>query len=117
MPASTAARKPLNSRQRDFVQAYLGLARYNASKAAEMVGYRWPGKTGPRLLSFPNVSRAIRVKQWKRLDAEERAYEEAGRARLEAYERQRAENYAAAQRRCFGHPSGPSADGPACGFM
>jgi hypothetical protein len=52
----------MTERQRQFVEALLfgppGV-RYIATRAAEVVGYRWPGKQGPRLLTFPAVNAAV----------------------------------------------------------
>ena len=52
----------MTERQARFVEAFLSgpdRVRYNATRAAEAVGYRWPGKQGPRLLSFPHVNEAV----------------------------------------------------------
>ena len=49
----------MTGRQRAFVAAYLGEARYNATAAARMAGYRWPNKVGPVLLHHPRVGPII----------------------------------------------------------
>ena len=51
--------RPLTPRQARFVESFLNEAKFNASKAAALAGYRWPGKQGPRLLRFPNVNLCI----------------------------------------------------------
>lgn len=42
-----------------FVAAFLGPARFNATKAARLCGYRWPDKQGPRLARTPAIHAAI----------------------------------------------------------
>jgi hypothetical protein len=52
----------MTERQERFVEAFLSAprgVRYNATRAAEAVGYRWPGKQGPRLLTSPGVREAV----------------------------------------------------------
>ena len=43
-------------RQRQFVALYLGKAKGNATLAATMAGYRWPGVAGPRLLTDGRIA-------------------------------------------------------------
>jgi phage terminase small subunit len=80
----------MTERQRRFTDLYLNGPRKvagNASKAAELAGYRWPSQQGARLLQFPSVGGAIRA-EWKvrheafrrQLRAEDRARDAAIRA-------------------------------------
>jgi hypothetical protein len=61
----------MTERQTRFVELYLngppGVC-YNATRAAEAVGYRWPAKQGPRLRTFPDVSCAIETGFQEQLD-------------------------------------------------
>lgn len=50
----------VTDRQRLFVSYYLGVANHNATKAAEMAGYKFPGETGCRLLKKSQVSALIK---------------------------------------------------------
>ena len=52
----------LTDRQEAFVELYISGPRavqFNATRAAEAAGYAWPGKQGPRLLTFPPVAKII----------------------------------------------------------
>jgi phage terminase small subunit len=51
----------LNDRQRAFVGFYLGDARWNATKAAEMAGYRHPRMHGSRLLTNDDIRAEIQA--------------------------------------------------------
>lgn len=51
----------LNLKQEEFIAAYLGEAKGNATEAARIAGYKHPHSQGPRLLE--NVEIASRVKQ------------------------------------------------------
>lgn len=59
IPARTREVRSMSERHKRFVAAYLGPCRFNATAAARMVGYAWPGKTGPRLTQRPYVHAAI----------------------------------------------------------
>ena len=55
----------MTERRARFVEAYISGPRgiqFNATRAAEAAGYRWPGKQGPRLMTFPNVNAAVEVR-------------------------------------------------------
>jgi hypothetical protein len=52
-------RKPLSPKQRRFVQEYL--LHLNATKAAELAGYKNPNKQGPRLLVNVGIAQAIKA--------------------------------------------------------
>lgn len=54
--------RTLNWRQRLFVINYLGKANGDATKAAELAGYRNPQATGSQLLQHPIVHSAIQAK-------------------------------------------------------
>ncbi|WP_165251204.1 terminase small subunit [Paludisphaera soli] len=45
----------LTERQRAFVDAYLWKTTGNATEAARLVGYKWPGKVGPALVHHPLI--------------------------------------------------------------
>jgi hypothetical protein len=47
----------LTPRQRLFCEAYA--TRGNATRAATIAGYAWPGKSGPRLTTFPAVKAVL----------------------------------------------------------
>lgn len=49
----------LTARQQAFVAAYIGEARYNATKAARIAGYSHPNKQGPALLVNLGIREAI----------------------------------------------------------
>lgn len=49
----------LPDRQREFVEAYIGPARFNATKAAEMAGYKDPGQSGYELKKKPEIRARI----------------------------------------------------------
>jgi hypothetical protein len=54
----------LTDRQAAFVRAFLtpgppGSAFLCATRAAAAVGYAWPGKQGPRLMTMPHVAAAV----------------------------------------------------------
>ncbi len=51
--------RPLNYRQRLFVEYYLGESKGNAADAARRAGYRWPLKVGERLVERCAVRAAI----------------------------------------------------------
>lgn len=51
----------LNDRQRAFVGFYLGAARWNATKAAEMAGYKQPRMHGSRLLTNDDIRAEIQA--------------------------------------------------------
>jgi hypothetical protein len=60
----------LTARQERFVKVYLYGPRgvgYNPTRAAEVAGYRWPAKQGPRLTTFPSVHAAIDEGFWRYL--------------------------------------------------
>jgi phage terminase small subunit len=60
----------LTERQRRFVELYVSgppAVEGCATRAAAAAGYRWPGKQGPRLRTFPAVDDAI----WERHRATE----------------------------------------------
>ena len=55
----------MTERQARFVEAYISGPRgvqFNATRAAEAAGYAWPGKQGPRLMTFPDVNEAVEVR-------------------------------------------------------
>jgi hypothetical protein len=54
----------LTDRQAAFVRAFLtpgppGSAYLCATRSAAAVGYAWPGKQGPRLMTMPHVAAAV----------------------------------------------------------
>jgi len=51
--------RPLNYRQRLFVEHYLGESSGSAVDAARRAGYRWPETLGPRLVKKSGVRAAI----------------------------------------------------------
>jgi Terminase small subunit len=51
--------RPLNYRQRLFVEHYVGESSGSAVDAARQAGYRWPEKQGPRLVKSSGVRAAI----------------------------------------------------------
>lgn len=53
----------LNERQAAFVAAYLGPAKYNATRAALMAGYspKHPRQSGHQVFKSPKVHRATRL--------------------------------------------------------
>jgi len=51
--------RPLNYRQRLFVESYLGDSSQSAVDAARRAGYQWPEKQGPRLAEKSQVRAAI----------------------------------------------------------
>jgi len=51
--------RPLNYRQRLFVESYLGDSSQSADDAARRAGYQWPEKQGPRLVEKRQVRAAI----------------------------------------------------------
>ncbi len=51
--------RPLNFRQRLFVEYYLGESKGSAVDAARRAGYRWPEKLGPRLVERCAIGAAI----------------------------------------------------------
>lgn len=55
---ATEERK-LPDRQREFVEAYIGPARFSATKAAEMAGYKDPGQSGYELKKKPEIRARI----------------------------------------------------------
>jgi hypothetical protein len=57
-------RKYPNERQQRFIQAFLHgplQDRYNATRAARAAGYFWPGKQGPRLMTYPYILNQIEL--------------------------------------------------------
>jgi hypothetical protein len=57
-------RKFPNERQQRFIQAFLHgplRDRYNATRAARAAGYFWPGKQGPRLMTYPYIVNQIEL--------------------------------------------------------
>jgi len=56
------ARK-LSEKRKKFVDAYLGKAAGNATKAAKIAGYKNPTMQGSRLLTFDDVSQEISRRQ------------------------------------------------------
>lgn len=52
----------LTPRQQRFVDAYLGDADGNATRAAEAAGYAWPDKQGSQLLGKTRIKNAISVR-------------------------------------------------------
>jgi len=56
-----AVRTPaLTAKQRTFAEAFCSAAAAgNATKAARLAGYRWPGKVGPALVYHPLVNKVI----------------------------------------------------------
>jgi hypothetical protein len=46
----------LTEKQRAFVDAFLWKTRGNATEAARLAGYRWPGKVGPALVHHPAIN-------------------------------------------------------------
>jgi hypothetical protein len=64
--------RPLTDRQGQFVELYTSGPRgvqLNATRAAEAAGYAWPGKQGPRLLTFPGVAERVETLFFERLIA------------------------------------------------
>lgn len=59
MPAEKTAYQKLTVMQRRFVDAYLGEARGNASKAARLAGYSCPYQVGHEVRHTPSVSAVI----------------------------------------------------------
>ena len=62
--------RPLTGRQKAFVELYISGPRgvqLNATRAAEAAGYAWPGKQGPRLLTFPEVAEIVETLFFERL--------------------------------------------------
>ena len=60
----------LTDRQEAFVELYISGPRgvqFNATRAAEAAGYAWPGKQGPRLLTFPEVAELVETLFFERL--------------------------------------------------
>ena len=56
--------KGLNRRRVRFAELYVfgpPPVRFNATRAAAAVGYAWPGKQGPRLLTVPGVAWLVDV--------------------------------------------------------
>lgn len=53
------AYEQLDAKRRRFVDAYLGEARFNAVRAAEIAGYSTPKKQGSRVRNHPLVAAAI----------------------------------------------------------
>src|SRR4051794_23424083 len=53
--------KSLSDRQEAFLAAYLGDAGRNATKAAELAGYRHPMQQGHRLLRNAEIQQAIQA--------------------------------------------------------
>ncbi len=51
--------RQLTAKQQVFVSAYIGAARYNATKAARIAGYTHPNKQGPALLVNLGIREAI----------------------------------------------------------
>lgn len=49
----------LTTKQRRFVLAYTGEARWNAAQAARLAGYAWPVKQGPQQLGKTSVRSAV----------------------------------------------------------
>ncbi|GAC1474360.1 MAG: hypothetical protein NVSMB9_24590 [Isosphaeraceae bacterium] len=75
----------MTDRRRRFLEAYLSGPRGiggTATRAAEHVGYAWPGKQGPRLTTFPEVAAAITAEVERRVGEMRR--ESRRRAREEA---------------------------------
>lgn len=101
----------MTERRRKFMDAWLGEARYNATKAARLAGYSWPNKQGPALMQHPAVGPPLRAEFLKRfpgvarLEAEWRAYEERVAAERAAKDRRNARDRARrAQRRAVDEP-------------
>lgn len=65
-PPSADTRHPtpdtLSDRQRAFLAAYLGPARFNATRAAELAGYAEPGQAGWRLLKNVEIQAAVQAR-------------------------------------------------------
>lgn len=59
MPAEPTAYQKLTARQRKFVDAYLGEARGNATKAARLAGYAHPMQQGTETRHTPAVAAVI----------------------------------------------------------
>jgi phage terminase small subunit len=55
--------KQLNSRQTLFLSFYLGECQQNATRAAQMAGYKKPLQQGPRLLG--NVGIRAAIEEWR----------------------------------------------------
>lgn len=54
------ARVPtLTDKQRAFIDALLWQTRGNATEAAKLAGYKWPGKVGPALVYHPLINPVI----------------------------------------------------------
>ena len=49
----------MTEKQQRFVDAFLGPARFNATAAARLAGYRWPDKQGSTVARHPAVKPAI----------------------------------------------------------
>ncbi|WP_165251240.1 hypothetical protein [Paludisphaera soli] len=49
----------ITAKQRAFIDAYLWKTKGNATEAARLVGYKWPGKVGPALVHHPLVNRVL----------------------------------------------------------
>src|SRR5690349_9153352 len=62
LPPAPAAGPTLRLRRRRFVDAYVGAANGNATRAAEAAGYRHPKQTGSRLLTKVDVREAIALR-------------------------------------------------------
>lgn len=53
------SREGLTTKEKLFVEYYLGESFYNATDAARRAGYKWPNKQGPRLLVKVGIKAAI----------------------------------------------------------
>jgi phage terminase small subunit len=54
----------MTDRQARFVELYISgppPCQFNATRSAEAVGYAWPDKQGPRLMTVPEVARRIKT--------------------------------------------------------
>lgn len=64
LPSEPTAYEQLDAKRRRFVDAFLGEAKFNAVRAAEIAGYSTPAKQGSRIRNHPAVAAAI----YERLD-------------------------------------------------
>lgn len=59
MSDSQAQPKPLTRKQEAFVLAYIGEARWNATEAARIAGYKKPNPEGSRLLAKASIAARV----------------------------------------------------------